>query len=177
MMGRLFLVVGPSGVGKDTLLAGAKAAGPALHWARRVITRPATAGGEPFEAATDAQFQTRLAAGDFALHWQAHGLSYGVPKSELAPLDQGRTVLLNGSRGALDQALALYPGLTVIRVSAPSALLADRLMARGRESRADIEARLNRAAYDLPAGLAVVDIVNDASPETGIARLLQAVRA
>ena len=177
MMGRLFLVVGPSGVGKDTLLAGAKAADPALHWARRVITRPATAGGEPFEATTDAQFQSRLAAGDFALHWQAHGLSYGVPKSQLAPLDQGRTVLLNGSRGALDQALALYPGLTVIRVSAPSALLADRLMARGRESRADIEARLSRAAYDLPAGLAVVDIVNDASPETGIARLLQAVRA
>lgn len=177
MMGRLFLVVGPSGVGKDTLLAGAKAADPALHWARRVITRPATAGGEPFEAATDAQFQARLAAGEFALHWQAHGLSYGVPKSELAPLDEGQTVLLNGSRGALDQALALFPRLTVIRVSAPSALLADRLMARGRESRADIEARLSRAAYDLPAGLAVVDIVNDASPETGIARLLQAVRA
>ena len=56
MAGRLFLVVGPSGAGKDTLLAGAVAADPRLHWARRVITRPETAGGEPFEGVTEAVF-------------------------------------------------------------------------------------------------------------------------
>ena len=47
MTGRLFVVVGASGAGKDTLIAGALAADPRLHWARRVITRPAVAGGEP----------------------------------------------------------------------------------------------------------------------------------
>lgn len=177
MTGRLFFVVGPSGAGKDTLLAGAQATDPTLHWARRVITRPEAAGGEPFEGVTIEVFKARLAGGAFALHWKAHGLCYGVPFEELAPLLRGETVLVNGSRAALDVALESYPDLRVIRVSAPSATLAERLLARGRESRAEIEARLSRASYDLPAGVAVTDVVNDASPATGIARLLQALRA
>ena len=177
MTGRLFMVVGASGAGKDTLLAGAVKADPTLYWARRVITRPEVSGGEPFEGVDRASFDARRAAGEFALDWQAHGLSYGVPKAELAPLNAGRKVLVNGSRAALEAALRRYPDLTVIRISAPSAVLAERLMARGRESRADIEARLNRANYDLPKAAADFDIINDASPETGIVRLLQAVSA
>ena len=75
MMGRLFVVVGPSGAGKDTLLAGAVAAEPRLHWARRVITRPSSAGGEPFEGVDETEFAARLGRGEFALHWQ--GRPYG----------------------------------------------------------------------------------------------------
>jgi ribose 1,5-bisphosphokinase PhnN len=56
-------------------------------------------------------------------------------------------------------------------------VLADRLAARGRETRADIAARLARAAQSLPEGLPVLEVMNDATPETGIARLLQALRA
>lgn len=177
MTGRLFVVVGPSGVGKDTLLAGAKAANPMLHWARRVITRPETEGGEPFEGVSQTTFDARLQAGEFALHWQAHGLCYGVPHAELAPMQAGCDVLVNGSRAALLAAQSAFPDLTVIRISAPSAVLADRLSARGRESRSDIQARLNRASYELPAGVPVIDIVNDATPSTGINRLLQALKA
>ena len=176
MTGRLFLVVGPSGAGKDTLLAGAKAANPALHWARRVITRPETAGGEPFEGVSPDTFNERLANGDFALHWGAHGLQYGVPQGELLAMATGRDVLVNGSRAALPAALASFPDLKVIRITAPSSVLADRLAARGRESREDIVARLQRASYDLPEGLPVFDIVNDATPEIGVARLLAALQ-
>lgn len=171
---RLFLVVGPSGAGKDTLLAGAIAADPRLHWARRVITRPESAGGEPFEGATEAEFAERLARGEFALHWDAHGLRYGVPFAEL-PAD--RDVIVNGSRVAIPQALSAFPTLKVIHITAPVAILADRLAARGRESRDEITARLSRADLSLPTGLPVIEIVNDASPETGAARLLQALRA
>jgi phosphonate metabolism protein PhnN/1,5-bisphosphokinase (PRPP-forming) len=177
MKGRLFLVVGPSGVGKDTLLAGAKAADPNLHWARRVITRPATPEGEPFEGVTPQAFADRLARGAFALHWQAHGLRYGVPFAELAPLEQGRAVLVNGSRGAISAALAAYPDLAVIRISAPSEILAERLAQRGRESRAEIKARLDRASYDLPPEIAVIDVYNTGTPAEGIARLLHALRS
>ena len=146
MMGRLFVVVGPSGAGKDTLLAGAVAAEPRLHWARRVITRPSSAGGEPFEGVNETEFAARLARGEFALHWQAHGLHYGVPSVELAPLAQGRDVVVNGSRAALAEAQVAFPDLIVLHITAPLDVLADRLAARGRETRADIAARLARAA-------------------------------
>ena len=171
-MGRLFIVVGPSGAGKDTLLAGATAADPKLHWARRVITRPETAGGEPFEGVSPATFDARLNAGEFALHWQAHGLRYGIAHAELAhPGD----VLVNGSRAAMPAIQAIFPDLVVIRISAPSAVLAERLAARGRESLQDITGRLQRASYDLPAGLPVIDVINDATPQIGVQRLLAAL--
>ena len=93
MTGRLFAVVGPSGAGKDTLMAAAAARVPALRLARRVITRPADAGGEDFDGVTEAAFQRRLAAGAFALHWQAHGLHYGIPAAIDQDLAAGRCVL------------------------------------------------------------------------------------
>ena len=52
----IFAVVGPSGAGKDTLIAGALRARPDLHLVRRVITRPTEAGGEAFEGVTGAEF-------------------------------------------------------------------------------------------------------------------------
>ena len=172
MTGRLFIVVGPSGAGKDTLLAGAIAADSTLHWARRVITRPQTAGGEPFEGIDAATFAARLYAGEFALHWDAHGLRYGIPRAELAhPGD----VLVNGSRAALPAIQAIFPGLVVIRISAPSSVLAERLAARGRESLQEITQRLHRASYDVPGGLPVIDVINDSTPQIGVERLLAAL--
>ena len=175
MTGRIFAVVGPSGVGKDTLLAGAVAQSPAIHWAQRVITRPNMQGGEPFIGVDRKVFEARLTSGDFALHWIAHGLSYGITHAEFLPIEMGRDVVFNGSRHALAAAKAVFPALTVLRVSAPSKVLAERLAARGRETVDEIAARLRRASYDLPADIAVIDVVNDASPEIGIARLLQAL--
>lgn len=172
----IFAIVGPSGAGKDTLLAGAVAADPRLHWARRVVTRPMSAGHEPFEGVSQAEFDRRLGAGEFALHWPAHNLRYAIPHGELAPARDGRPVVFNGSRAAIGAAMARLPELRVIRISAPSKVLAERLMARGRETREEIEARLARAAYDLPEGIAVVDVVNDASAEEGVARLLAALQ-
>lgn len=174
--GRLFFVVGPSGVGKDTLIAGAIATDPSLIWARRCITRPEQAGGEPFEGITEVEFDARLAAGTFALHWAAHGLRYGVPHAALAPLTQGRDVLLNGSRGAIDQALAAFPDMAVIVITAPESILAQRLAARGRESADDIAQRLERASFALPSGVFAMEVSNDSTPEIGTARLRHAIR-
>jgi len=179
MSGRLFAVVGPSGVGKDTLLAGVCGAdGP--HWVRRVVTRAEASGGEPFEGVSCAEFATCEALGEFALTWRAHGLSYAIPRRELAPLGEGRDVVFNGSRAALERAMAAFPGLAVIHVTAPAAVLAARLKGRGRESAGQIAARLARAVEAIPARLPVIEIVNDSTPEAGIARLraaLQPMRA
>jgi ribose 1,5-bisphosphokinase len=142
--GRLFAVVGPSGAGKDTLLEAARTVRPDLEIARRVITRPETAGGEAFEGVTDDEFDRRLGAGEFALHWHAHGMSYGIPAGVLSSLARGRDVAFNGSRSAIGIARRQFPDLVVILVTAPVEVLAARLEARGRESREAIAARLAR---------------------------------
>lgn len=169
----IFAVVGPSGAGKDTLIAGAMAARPDLRLVRRVITRPTEAGGEDFEGVSAQEFVLRQERGDFALHWQAHGLAYGIPKAQVEGTGD---VIFNGSRAALAAAMAAFPGLRVILVTAPDAVLAARLAARGRETASDIEVRLQRAGFALPDGISAEVVVNDGSLADGIARLLAALQ-
>lgn len=176
MTGRIFTVIGASGVGKDTLLAGlCTDQGP--HWVRRVITRPETLGGEPYAGVSAAEFARRARAGDFALVWRAHGLAYGIAHAELVPRALGRDVIFNGSRGALGQALAVFADLIVIHVTAPAHMRAARLAQRGREDPAAIAQRLARQVDPWPAGVQVIDVANDADPQTGILRLRAALQA
>ena len=91
----LVLVVGPSGAGKDTLLNAARAAlaGDArFRFVRRVITRPAEAGGEDHEAVVGARNSPLR---DFALQWQAHGLRYGIPADVADDVARGVVVVAN----------------------------------------------------------------------------------
>ena len=173
MSGRLFVVLGPSGAGKDTLIAGAVARRPELLWARRVVTRPEAAGGEPYEGVSREEFERRRSAGLFAVWWEAHGLLYGAPATIGDEMEAGRDVILNGSRGAVGQARMVFPHLKVIYVTAPEAVLARRLAARGRESKAEIAQRLARAAFPPPKDAVVVQ--NDGSVEEGVSRLLAAL--
>ncbi len=148
-------VVGPSGAGKDTLMSRA-ASRPGVGLIRRVITRPAEAGGEDFEAVSDARFQQMCDAGRFALNWRAHGLRYGIPH----PPQDGRLRLVNLSRGVLAQAAEVWPGLRVIHVGADPQIRAARLAARGRETAPDIAARIAREAPFRHEGLTVTHIDN-----------------
>jgi ribose 1,5-bisphosphokinase len=169
----LVAVVGPSGAGKDTLLAGARArlAGDArFRFVRRGITRPADPGGEDHDPLTQTAFARLRDAGGFALWWEAHGLLYGIPRDIEADLAAGRVVVANLSRAALPDA-ARYP-LRVLEITAPAPLRAARLASRGREDAADIAARLAREAA-LPPGLDVATVMNDADVGTGVARVLE----
>ncbi len=170
--GVLVLVVGPSGAGKDTLLDAARTAlrnDQRFHFARRVITRPADAGGESHEATTQEGFTARR----FALSWEAHGLRYGIPVEIAKDLAQGRIVIANVSRGVVEEAARRFP-VRVIEVTAPTAILAARLAARGREDAVQRAARLTRQVA-LPERVAVLTVVNDATPEEGAARFLAAL--
>ena len=172
-----FAVVGPSGAGKDTLIAAALALRPDLHVVRRVVTRPEQAGGEPIEGVTEAEFARRRAAGEFALDWTAHGLHYGIPASALAARAAGRTVIFNGSRAMLAQAAAVFPGLRAILITASPEVLAERLAARGREGRAQIAARLARGGeFALPADLPARRIDNDGTVAAALTAFLAALQ-
>lgn len=161
MTGRLIAVVGPSGVGKDSVMAGLCARCPGLLPVRRVITREADLGGEDYTPATLAGFAAQQDAGEFVLHWGAHGLFYGIPRGVLDDLAAGQDRIANLSRGVLEQAAAVFPRLTVLHLTASAAVLAARLAGRGRESAAGIAARLARPADRLPDGMDMVEIAND----------------
>jgi ribose 1,5-bisphosphokinase len=155
MCQRLIYVVGPSGAGKDSVLHTLRQTWTSAinaHWARRTITRPARLDGEQHEALDEAAFDQLQAQGAFGLYWEANALRYGVRAAELAPLDQGRCVFVNGSRGHLPTLLANWPRATVVLISAPPQVLAKRLAARGRETPQAIAARLEReVSMALPA--------------------------
>ena len=173
--GTLWLIVGPSGVGKDSLIDGARAAlagNDGFFFPRREITRPTDAGGEDHVSVTVAEFEARRAARDYALCWEANGLGYGVSRSIDEALAAGRNVVLNGSRGALDDARARYPDSRVVEITVPAAILRARLEARGRETTNEIEDRLRRASELRVSGDDVIRFSNDRALRESIDALI-----
>lgn len=147
----------------------ALAGDPRFRFVRRVITRPADAGGEDHEAVSEADFLRRT----FALRWQAHGLHYGLPSDVIDDLARGVAVVANVSRGVIAEAAKRF--LTrVIEVTAPPDIRARRLAERGRETAADVAERLAR---DLPTPYHVLveTIINDATPEAAADRFIAAL--
>ncbi len=173
--GRFIAVVGPSGVGKDSVMEAMCVARPDLHRVRRVITRASTAGGEEFDGISPALFAARAAGGDFALHWQAHGLNYGIPREVHDVLDRGRDALANLSRGMLARAARVFPTLHVLHITTRPEVLAERLAARGRENRTEIARRLARAAPEFPPGLVVTEIDNSGRLDRAVTTALRAL--
>lgn len=171
--GRLVLVVGPSGVGKDSVLDGARAALAGrddVVFPHRVITREAGLGGEDYVAVSPQTFAAMQARGDFALSWAAHDLQYGIPATIDADLAAGKQVVINVSRAVIDATRTKYPGLLVVLITATPDILRRRLTARGRETPAEIEERLARAAAFKLAGPDVVVLNNDGALADTVAR-------
>ncbi|HEY0181984.1 MAG TPA: phosphonate metabolism protein/1,5-bisphosphokinase (PRPP-forming) PhnN [Rhodopila sp.] len=168
----LVLVVGPSGAGKDTVLGMARqalAGDRRFRFVRRVITRPADAGGEDHEAVSDAVFGQRT----FALHWQAHGLRYGIPLDVIDDLARGIVVVANVSRAVIAEAAERFP-VRVIVVTAPPEILERRLAERRRETAEDVARRLARDVA-IPGHVMVDTVVNDRTPAEAADRFINAL--
>jgi ribose 1,5-bisphosphokinase len=162
--GRLFYLMGPSGSGKDSLIqyVRARVGDAPVRFARRYVTRPAGAGGEPHIAISPAGLARLREEGALALHWHANGLEYGIGIEIEDWLRAGLDVVVNGSRAYLDEAAGRYPELCPVLIDVAEEVLAERLIQRGRETPAEIHARIARArALPPPGHPALVLIRND----------------
>lgn len=146
---------------------------PRIALARRVITRTSETGGEDFDGVTQDEFAAREAAGDFILSWRAHGLHYAIPKKVQEFLEAEKDVLANVSRTVLSLANEQFERFEVINLGADIAVLAQRLAHRGRETEAQIAARLERVAPPLPPNVLTWNIDNSGT----VAQTAQAVMA
>ena len=174
--GVLILVAGPSGSGKDTLISAARralAANSDFVFPSRIITRADQTGEEHIHI-WQRDFERFRSEELFFLDWDAHGFSYGIAANVQDDLDAGRAVIFNVSRRMIPEARRKWCRTAVISVRAASGALRSRLRARGRESEAEIEARIRRAedsacAIDGP----VHDLDNSGSLDDAIAVFLE----
>lgn len=144
--GVLLAVVGPSGSGKDSLIAYARErVDPSVLFVRRIVTRAAASGSEDHHTLSREAFEQAEAAGAFAVTWHAHGLRYGIPRSAGDHVKGGGVAIMNGSRAALPSIEAAFGRVVTVSVTCRPEVLAERLTARGRESEAEIRRRLERA--------------------------------
>lgn len=168
MTGALIYVMGPSGAGKDSVLARARALLPGeapIVFAHRYITRPADSGGENHIALSPEEFAIRRRRGLFAYHWRAHGNDYGIGREIHEWRQAGMAVVVSGSRehfhGYFQKTGGLDAQALPVLITASTQRLQARLAGRGRENEAQAAARLDRAeayAIDDPR---LVTIVND----------------
>jgi ribose 1,5-bisphosphokinase len=160
--GTMIVVVGPSGAGKDSLINAARnhfRSDSSVGFVRRVITRPVDGETEDHISVSPEDFAIMNQGHRFAVSWEAHGLHYGIPVETLDELAAGRTLICNGSRGALAAFTGAFVSLAVIEVSARPEVIAERLALRGRETPSEIERRLARVArnWQPDCEFAVVD--------------------
>ncbi|MBS1091888.1 phosphonate metabolism protein/1,5-bisphosphokinase (PRPP-forming) PhnN [Gluconobacter sp. Dm-74] len=143
-VGRLILVVGPSGAGKDSVIGYARQhmAQQNVVFGRRIVTRPADATETP-DTMDLAQFEQDERAGLFLTSWRAHDLAYALPLSLAEDVAAGKQVVVNVSRRVIPELRERFPCFVVV-VDADEQLRRDRIASRGREAPAALEARLRR---------------------------------
>ena len=175
--GRLVLVVGPSGAGKDTLLGLAKGAcadDRSIVFPRRVITRESSL-SEDNEEVSLGTFQEALARDEYAMHWEAHGHHYALSRAIDDDIRAGHTVVANVSRAVVAAMRLAYASVLVVSITAPPNVLAERLAMRGRSSDGRIEHRLHRTV-DEAATAPDVTIVNISRAEYHARQLVRIIK-
>ena len=173
--GKTFIICGPSGVGKGTVVAKLLASDPALYFSVSATTRAPRAGEEDgvhYHFLTREKFEEWIAAGDFLEHAEYVGNLYGTPRIYVdQAMEQGRDVLLDIEIQGAAQVREKRPGVVRIYVAPPNwEELERRLVGRGTEDMEKVRSRLARGKEEFSAAkdfdyLVINDTVDHAVEE------------
>jgi guanylate kinase len=153
---KVFVITGPSGVGKGTLIERLLERVPQLELSVSATTREPRSGeadGRDYHFLTPEEFERRVETGDFLEHATYSGNRYGTLREEVeSRLAEGRSVVLEIEVQGARQVRDAMPEAVQIFIAPPDpAALRERLQARGTDSPEAIEQRLRTAEIELDA--------------------------
>ncbi|CAN5196699.1 hypothetical protein BH24ACT23_BH24ACT23_02750 [soil metagenome] len=183
MTSRVFVITGPSGVGKGTLIRELRRRVPGLELSTSATTRSPRSGeahGVDYHFLTPDDFASRAEAGDFLEHATFSGNRYGTLRTEVErTLAAGGSVVLEievqGARQV--RASAMGDAAVLIFIAPPADTdLRERLAGRGTDSAEAIERRLETAKQELEAKQEFKHVVVNDEVERAAEELVRIVR-
>jgi guanylate kinase len=180
-VGKVFVITGPSGVGKGTLIERLLERMPELELSISATTReprPGEVGGRDYHFLTPDEFDRRVEAGEFLEHATYSGNRYGTLREEVERrLDQGRSVVLEIEVQGARQVRAARPEAVQIFIAPPGPeALRERLEGRDTDSAEEIERRLRTAEIELEAQDEFPHVVVNDEVQKSAAQLEELVR-
>ena len=179
---KVFVITGPSGVGKGTLIRGLLERMPELELSVSATTRdprPGEGDGVDYHFLTPEQFEARVNAGDFVEHADYSGNRYGTLRSELERLlGPGAGVVLEIEVQGARQVRSAMPDAVAVFIAPPSeSALRVRLVGRGTDSPEQVDQRLRTAEQELQAQPEFAHVVVNDRLEQATDELVEIVRA
>lgn len=180
-MAGVFVITGPSGVGKGTLIRGLLEQVPQLEMSVSATTRPPRPGEEDgidYHFLTQEEFRGRVDAGDFLEHATYSGNRYGTLRSEVQRrVDQGSPVVLEIEVQGARQVRETMPEAVAVFIAPPSSeALRARLIGRGTDTPDQVDARMQTAERELEAQPEFPHVIVNDRLEQATAELAAIVR-
>ena len=179
---RVFVITGPSGVGKGTLIRTLLDRIPELELSVSATTRkprPGETQGVDYHFLAEEEFQDRVRKGEFVEHASYSGRRYGTLRSDLEQrLARGAPVVLEIEVQGARQIAETMPDAVRIFIAPPSEdALRTRLVGRGTDTPQDVEKRLETAREELRAQDEFPHVVRNDRLEDAVGALEEVVRA